>query len=170
LSVTQADVPFTAAGRSFRAGDFIIHTRGNQADHDKLKALVQQTGLTGYGIAEPIPPAAPLHAIKVGLLKPNTSTMPEGWTRLQLDHAGFPYTSLSPTDISNGVAGYHVVIIPSMSPQGLVNGAGNNMPPEFRAGIGTNGMANLKSFVENGGTLVLMGQASTLPIAQNWDI
>jgi hypothetical protein len=169
-SVAQSDAPFTAAGHAFRAGDFIIHTRGNQADHDKLKTLAQQTGLTGYGIPGPVA-SVPLHAIKVGLLKPNSSTMPEGWTRLQLDHAGFPYASISAEDIAGGrLAGYQVVVIPSLSPQGLINGGGNNMPPEYRAGIGANGVANLKSFAEEGGTLVLMGQASTLPLTQSWDI
>jgi hypothetical protein len=171
MSVSQADAPFAAEGRSFRAGDFVVHTRGSQADHDKLKALVQATGLTGYALTESVPGTVPLHGIKVGLLKPNTSTMPEGWTRLQLDHSGFSYTSLSPADIANGdLAGYHVIVIPSLSPQGLINGAGNNMPPEYRAGIGAAGVAYLKSFAESGGTLVLMGQASTLPLNQNWDI
>lgn len=171
MSVSQADASFTAAGRTFRAGDFVVRTRGNQADHNKLKALIQETGLTGYAIAGPVA-AVPLHPIKVGLLKPNSSTMPEGWTRLQLDHAGFSYTSLSAGDISGGgITGYNVVIIPSVSPAGLINGSpGSNTPPEYRAGIGATGVANLKSFVEAGGTLVLMGQASTLPNAQGWDI
>jgi hypothetical protein len=171
LSVSQADAPFTAAGRSFRSGDFVMHTSGSQADHDKLKALAQETGLTAYSISGPVP-SVPLHGIKVGLLKPNNSTMPEGWTRLRLDRAGFPYTSLSPADISNGsLAGYNVIIIPSVPVNGLINGStGANTPPEYRAGIGATGVANLKSFAEKGGTLVLMGQAATLPIAQNWDI
>ncbi len=132
LSVSQADAPFTAAGRSFRAGDFVVHTRGNQADHDKLKSLVQETGLSAYAVSGPVP-SVPLKAIKVGLLKPNTSTMPEGWTRLQLDRTGFPYISLSPGDISSGsLAGYNVVIIPSISPAGLMNGSpGGNTPAEY---------------------------------------
>jgi hypothetical protein len=171
MSVSQADAPFTASGRTFRAGDFVVHTRGNQADHDKLKTLVRETGLTAYSINGPVS-SAPLHAIKVGLLKPNGSTMPEGWTRLRLDRAAFPYVSLSPDDIASGkLDGYNVIIIPSVSANGLVNGSpGATTPPEYRAGIGAAGVANLKSFAEKGGTLVLMGQASTLPVAQNWDI
>jgi hypothetical protein len=171
ISVSQVDASFTAAGRSFRAGDFVVHARGNQADHDQLKSLLQETGLSAYSIPEAVPSAA-LHAIKVGLLKPNGSTMPEGWTRLRLDRAGFPYVSLSPNDIANGsLTGFQVIIIPSMSPTGLINGStGANTPPEYRAGIGASGVAALKSFAESGGTLVLMGQASTLPMAQNWDV
>ncbi|MBZ5495370.1 MAG: hypothetical protein LAP85_03135 [Acidobacteriia bacterium] len=171
MSVSQADASFTAAGHTFRAGDFVVHTKGTQADHDKLKALVQETGLTAYAISGEVPSVA-LHAVKVGLLKPNGSTMPEGWTRLRLDRAAFPYTSLSVTDISSGnLAGYNVVIIPSVSANGLINGSsGGNTPPEYRAGIGAAGVANLKSFAEKGGTLVLMGQATTLPITQGWDI
>jgi hypothetical protein len=171
MSVSQADVSFNAGGHTFAPGDFIVHTRGTQEDLGKLKALVEETGLTAYAVGGSVE-SVPLHLPKVGLLKPNASTMPEGWTRLRLDRAGFPYVSLSPTDISdNKLAGYKVMIIPSANPNGLINGSGGTrMPPEYRAGIGASGVANLKSFVENGGTLVLMGAASTLPMTQGWDI
>ncbi len=171
LGVSQVDVPFAAAGRSFPAGTFVVHTRGTEADHLSLKSLVQETGLTAFSISGPVPSVA-LRAPKVGLFKPNSSTMPEGWTRMRLDRAGFPYISLSAADLSGGnLAGYNVIIIPSMQINGLINGSsGSSTPPEFRAGIGTTGVAALKSFVEAGGTLVLMGQATTLPIAQGWDI
>ena len=181
IEVSQADSQFSDAGRNFPAGTFVIQTRGNQADHDKLKALVQEMGLVAHAISGPAASAVELRAPKVGLLKPNNSTMPEGWTRLRLDRAGFPYTSLSPGDVSGGnLAGYNVVILPSLPAQGLI-GSNNqnqnappeyrqNVPPEYRAVIGAEGVKNLKSFAEAGGTLVLMGQAATLPIAQGWDI
>lgn len=171
ISVAQADQSFSAGGHSFPAGTFVVHTRGNAEDHARLKALVQETGLTAWSITDAVP-AVTLHAVKAGLLKPNNSTMPEGWTRLRLDRAGFPYVSLTAGDVSNGsLAGYNVIIIPSVPVNGLINGSqGANTPPELRAGIGATGVANLKAFAEKGGTLVLMGQATTLPIGQNWDI
>jgi len=171
MSVSQVDTPFGAAGRSFPAGTFIVHTRGTQADHLVLKALVQETGLTAVAISGPMPSAA-LRQPKVGLFKPNSGTMPEGWTRMRLDRAGFPYVSMSPVDLSGGdLAGYQVIIIPSLQVNSMINGsAGGNTPPEFRAGIGAKGVAALKGFVEAGGTLILMGQAVTLPISEKWDI
>jgi hypothetical protein len=171
MTVSQGDAPVTIAGRTFPAGTFFIHTRGNAEDHAKLTALVRESGLTAYAVPGPVT-SVPLHAPKVGLLKPNSSTMPEGWTRLQLDRAGFPYVSLSPGDIEKGgIADYDVVIIPSLSTNGLIGGGrGSRMPPEYNAGIGTAGIENLKKFAEAGGTLVLMGQASTLPVVQKWNI
>ena len=171
MSVSQADASFDSSGHTFAAGDFIVRTRGTQEDFGKLKTLVEENGLIAYAVSSSAA-SVPLHLPKVGLLKPNSSTMPEGWTRLRLDRAGFPYVSMSSTDISdNKLAGYKVIIIPSVNPNGLINGSGGTrMPPEFRAGINASGVTNLKSFVENGGTLVLMGAASTLPIAQGWDI
>jgi hypothetical protein len=172
MSVSQVDAPFTAAGRTFRAGDFIVRTRGNEEDHNTLKSLVQRNGLTAYAIAGTPPTSAALRAPKVGLLKPNTSTMPEGWTRLRLDRTGFPYVSLSPADISAGnLTGYNVIIIPSMPVDALLNGPTSAAtPPEYRAGIGSSGVANLRGFAAKGGTLVLMGQSSMLPIVQGWEV
>jgi hypothetical protein len=128
--------------------------------------------LTAYSLPGAPAASVALHAPKVGLLKPNASTMPEGWTRLRLDRTGFPYVSLSPGDISSGnLGGYTVIVIPSVPVEGLINGSiAPSTPPEYRAGIGTAGVANLRSFVVKGGTLVLMGQASTLPIVQGWEV
>jgi hypothetical protein len=43
-------------------------------------------------------------------------------------------------------------------------GDGGNYPPEYRAGIGTEGVAALKEFVNKGGTLVALGGASDFAI------
>ncbi len=181
MSVSQADGPFAVDGRTLPAGTFVVHTSGSQSDHDKLKTLVRETGLTAWSMNGPAPSAAALRSPKVGLYKPNNSNMPEGWTRLRLDRAEFPYTSLSAGDITEGrLAGYNVIVIPSVPVQGLTGsdnqntpaggGRGQSTPPEYRAVPGPAGVANLKSFAESGGTLVLMGQASALPIVQKWDI
>ena len=43
---------------------------------------------------------------------------------------------------------------------------GGNYPPEYRAGIGNEGVAALKEFVNKGGTLVALGGASDFAIEQ----
>jgi hypothetical protein len=45
-------------------------------------------------------------------------------------------------------------------------GEGANYPPEYRAGIGNEGIAALKEFVNKGGTLVALGGASDFAIEQ----
>ena len=97
MSVSQVDAPFTAAGHTFRAGDFVVHTRGNEADHDKLKALVQETGLTAYSISGPSPSVA---AARTQGRAPQTEHLDDAG-RLDPAASGprrFPYVSLSPGD------------------------------------------------------------------------
>ncbi len=174
MMVSQADSPFTAGGRGFLAGTLLVRTTGTQADHDELEALVAELGLVAYSIGERVP-SIRLVAPMVGLYTANTSsstTMPEGWTRLRLDRAGWDYTRLYASDVLSGTLdGYDVVIVPSMPTSTLINGTSSSTtPPEYRLGIGATGVAKLKSFVEAGGTLVLQGRVSTLPIEQGWDI
>jgi hypothetical protein len=152
-----------------------VRTTGSQADHDALKAMVEELGLTAYAITGRASSTRLIEPM-VGLYTSNNSTsttMPEGWTRLRLDRSGWDYTRVYATDmVTSTVAGYDVVIIPDMSTSTLINGSSTSttLPPEYRPGIGNAGVAALKEFVEAGGTLVLQGRTSVLPIEQSWGI
>lgn len=175
LSVSQADALFTADGRTFPAGTFVVQTTGSQVDHEGMTALVADLGLTAYSTAGSVP-ATRLVQPHVAIYSSNNSsntTMPEGWTRMRLDRAGWDYTRLYPTDVQTGtVAGFDVIIIPDMTTATLLNGSSTSSttPPAYRPGIGAAGAAKLKAFVEAGGTLVLQGRSTMLPIDQNWGI
>ena len=43
-------------------------------------------------------------------------------------------------------------------------GRGGNVPPEYRTGIGADGVASLRAFIEKGGTMVTLGSASNFAI------
>lgn len=120
----------------------------------------------------------------------------EGWTRWLVEDFKFPYTSLMDKDIKAGnlIDKYDVIVIPDDSiamitgaaaagaaaaggrggrggvptggGRGGGGGEGANYPPEYRAGIGTEGAAALKEFVNKGGTLVALGGASEFAIEQ----
>ena len=45
MTVAQADAAFTAGGRTFPAGTFVVTTTGSAADHANIKALVETQGL-----------------------------------------------------------------------------------------------------------------------------
>ncbi len=174
MEVAQADAAFTAGGRSFPVGTFVVTTTGSVADHAKIKALAESLGLTAYAVTDDVT-ATPLRQPKVGLYTPNNSTgntMPEGWVRLRLDRADFPYVRLYKEDVvNNTIADLDVVIIPDMTTSTLISGStSSSLPPEYRGGIGTTGEANLKSFVQGGGQLVLMGRATRVPIDRSWGI
>jgi hypothetical protein len=174
MLVSQVDQPFSAAGHAFPAGTFLVRTTGSAADHAKLKATVEELGLTGYAISGRVP-STRLVKPKLGTYTTNNSsntTMPEGWSRLRLDRSGWDYTRLYPADVLSGtVSAYNVIILPDAPTSTIVSGTtSSTLPPEYRLGMGAAGVAKLKQFVMDGGTLVLQGRSSMLPIEQNWGI
>jgi len=60
---------------------------------------------------------------------------------------------------------YDVVILPDQSPRAIIDGAGGpGVRPEYRGGIGDEGLGALRDFLGQGGTLVTLGAASDLAI------
>ena len=108
-----------------------------------------------------------LRAPRLGLYKPWTANMDEGWTRWVLDTHEFNYNSLTNAEIRAGdlAARYDAIILPDLGASGILNGhAAGKLPPEYTGGIGTEGLANLRSFVETGGTLICLNRATELPM------
>jgi len=94
--------------------------------------------------------------------------MDEGWTRFVLEQFSFPYTSVMDDEIKKGNLNtkYDVIILPDDSTAMITGeqqkeseyrGPRTSYPPEYRSGIGEEGVKALKAFVENGGTLVTFG-------------
>jgi hypothetical protein len=99
--------------------------------------------------------------------------MDEGWTRFILEEFGFPYSSVMDEEIKKGDlrASYDVFIIPDDSTSvimGELESRGGRpipvYPPEYRSGIGEEGVAALKKFVQEGGRLVTLGEATAFAI------
>ena len=108
-----------------------------------------------------------VRAPRLGLYKPWTANMDEGWTRWVLDTHGFNYNSLTNAEIRAGdlAARYDAIILPDLGASGILNGhATGKLPPEYTGGIGTEGLANLRRFVEDGGTLICLNRATELPL------
>src|SRR5207237_9953423 len=60
-----------------------------------------------------------------------------------------------------------LVLRPSQGAKRLVRGRkAGRVPPQFAGGLGARGVAALREFVEAGGTLVTLNQASQLPLKQ----
>jgi hypothetical protein len=84
-----------------------------------------------------------------------------------LEQFDVPYTSIENKDVRAGNlnARFDIVFLPNQDSDAIVNGhASGSMPPEFAGGIGLDGVAALRAFVEAGGTLFAVDAASTLPI------
>ena len=99
----------------------------------------------------------------------NGGNMDEGWTRWVLEQYGFRSTRLHNADIKAGALHekYDAIILPDQSLNSILEGnTAVTTRPEYRGGIGDDGVAALKDFVNAGGTLITLGAACDLAIAK----
>ncbi|HXG92342.1 MAG TPA: M14 metallopeptidase family protein [Blastocatellia bacterium] len=130
----------------------------------------------GYGDATSEGAGSPARQPRVGLYKSYAASMDEGWTRWIFDQfkdrvalLGFKlsYTSLLDAEIRAGNlrAKYDSIIIPAQSAQQIVNGLSKDRyPAEISGGLGSAGVDALKRFVEEGGTIITLNEASQFAI------
>ncbi len=107
--------------------------------------------------------------VRVGLYRPWTSNMDEGWTRFIFDTFNVPYSSVRDADIKQGSlnAKFDVLILTSQRSNEIVAGnAAGSVPAEFAGGITDAGVNHLKEFVNQGGMLVCFDSACELAIKQ----
>ncbi len=154
------------AAAGLNPGDFIIS--GGQ--DDILANAAKQTGVDFTAFRGDLEEGThPVRRLRVGMYQRYWGgNMDEGWTRLLLEQFAFPYTSLMDAEIKKGGLNskYDAIILPDDS-TGMIAGErvrswGGPLPaypPEYRSGIGKEGVEALKAFVEKGGTLVTLGDA-----------
>ncbi len=158
-------------------GDFVV-----TGDPSVLAAVARDTGVD-FTAADELPAGAtrPLATPRIGMYQRyGGGNMEEGWTRLVFEQFDFPYTSLMDADITAGnlAAAYDVIVFPHDSwtaitglpapadSGGRGGGArrGRNTPPDYRSGIGEDGVRAIRRFVEDGGTVVAMGGATDFAV------
>jgi Zinc carboxypeptidase len=120
------------------------------------------------GDASPI--ANPLqNPVRIGLYKSWSANMDEGWTRFVFDTHNVAYTSLTNKDIQQEdlLAKYNVIVLSSQRAREIVEGnSSSTYPEEFAGGMGAAGVAKLKAFVTDGGTLICFDASCELAIKQ----
>jgi hypothetical protein len=105
----------------------------------------------------------------VGLYRSHVPSTDEGWTRWWLDRASIPYLVLTDADIRTGnlIQRCTAVILPSASEETLLNGwRAGEQSPLISGGLGAPGVAALREFVEQGGTLGALNRAAAFAIGQ----
>lgn len=165
------------ASGNLKPGDFLVNA--SSAD---LSEVARNTGVD-FDAAGNVPAdvAHEIAAPRIGMYQRyNGGNMAEGWTRLVFEQFDFPYTSLMDAGITAGDlnADYDVIVFPHDSwgaitglptpggggRGGRGGGRGGNTPPDYRSGIGEDGVQAIREFVENGGTVVAMGGATDFAI------
>ncbi|WP_298671168.1 M14 family zinc carboxypeptidase [uncultured Sphingomonas sp.] len=184
-----AQAPFEAGGRQYAAGTFILPS-ANRAEVEKV---IADLGLSAEAVASV--PSVSSHALsipRIGYLHSWLRTQDEGWWRAALDHYGIPYTYFADIKARQGGlrAKYDVIIYPTVgsSVQDQVVGVAMNgtkpipykksaLTPhlgaldsadDIRGGLGADGIAELKKFVEQGGTLI--GDGSTVEMLAEYGV
>ncbi|MGE5813102.1 MAG: M14 family zinc carboxypeptidase, partial [Acidobacteriota bacterium] len=135
----------------------------------QAEEVAMKYGLTMRGVnGSEAPGALRIRAPRIGMYQPWTGgNMDEGWTRWVLEQYGFKSTPLHNAEVRAGglKARYDAIIIPDQQPRDIIEGFdGAIIRPEYKGGIGDEGVAALKAFVADGGTLITLGAASDFAI------
>lgn len=111
---------------------------------------------------------AALRPSRIGLYRPWTAEMDEGWTRWLLEDFSIQYRSITDSMVRAGGLRdqFDVILVPDMSLRAIRDGVSpESIPARYAGGLGTAGIDTLKRFAEAGGTLVLMDGSSALSAA-----
>ncbi len=100
---------------------------------------------------------------RIGLYRPWSASMDEGWTRWLMEAYDFEVQSLRNADVRAGDlrSRYDVIVIADMGQGTIENGfAKGSVPPRYEGGLGGEGARELDAFVRAGGTLVTLNGSS----------
>ncbi len=144
--------------------------------HVTAKADVWNHAVAGFEVTKPTAVVAParsiesgtlLRAPRLGLYQSWTADADEGWTRWVLEHYEFPYKTLHNADIQAGKLhdSFDAIVLPDQTEKSLLEGQTSEFAvKEYRGGLGEKGWRALVDFVNQGGTLISMGDACNLLI------
>jgi hypothetical protein len=164
VPVFRAAKAFDNAGQKFAAGTWVIPSTA--ASQKIVEKAAKELGVPVAG-SDRVP------AVDGFRLKPNTkvglwkgaNNMPGGWLLWMLEQYGITHDIVRAQDFAGDLnAKYDVILLPSNTTRArIVTGLDpkRNDPAEFSwaFGVGEDGWKKLKTFVENGGTLLAIGSA-----------
>ena len=177
-----ADKAFKAGGIDFPAGSFVVVP---PADMAQVRTAVDELGLTAAAL--PSAPSVTMHDAdppRVAIYTPWSGTQEIGWVRFTFDKFGIPFDLIYKERVKKGnlKSDYDVIVMPTQN----ANRAAVFAPPAARpvpyrkdpkykfvgmygesdditGGMGAEGVEAFQRFLDNGGTLVAMGNAIRFP-------
>jgi hypothetical protein len=186
LGVEVAERAFRAGDVDYPAGSWIVRAEGG--DRRALAQAAEELGLDFVSAARA--PEAPRHPAdwpRLAVLQTWSDTQSAGWMRMVLDERAAPYTLVMDEDVRKGGlrARFDVIVMPNSDDalRDIVNGidprwsplAYTKTPefpthgtptasPDITGGLTFAGVGEIERFVREGGLLVTLGGASTLPL------
>ncbi len=173
-----------AAGDGLRPGDFLVPASAPDA---AVAEIARTTGVDFSPLKAEPKQAHDLRRMRIGMYQRyRGGNMDEGWTRWLFEQWGFQFKNVYDAEIKKGNlnANYDVFIFADDSTGtitgeeggrgggggggrgGRFDGVPDTTPPEYRSGIGNDGVAAIKDFVQKGGTLITLGGATDFAIAR----
>ncbi|HTI39807.1 MAG TPA: M14 family zinc carboxypeptidase [Vicinamibacterales bacterium] len=177
-----AEKSFTADGAEFPAGSFVITP---PADGATVKTAVEELGLTAAGLNTV--PSVPMHDAdlpRIAMLSSWNGTQEIGWVRYTFDKFGIPYDLIFKERLKQGNlrAQYDVIVMPTQQATRqavFAPPAARPVPymksekykflgmygesPDITGGMGGDGVDAIAKFLDAGGTLITLGEASRFP-------
>ena len=159
--------PWKDGGREYPAGTVLLDAAAAKAAAGSVSPGVAWNGISSIPAA-----AEKLAAPRVGLYKPWTASMDEGWTRWVLEQYGFAPKSLDNTMIRAGKLNekFDVIVLPDVEKDIIDKGKPKaeegemkyfaELPPDYAGGLEKEGAKALRDFVEGGGTIVALAKSS----------
>ena len=174
--VETTEKEFDAEGKHFAAGSLLV----SQIDEQSLAATLRKFSLDATRLsAAPSVARRPAPTPRIAFMHTWLGTQTEGWWREAFDKAGIPFSYISTQAVASEGdlrSKYDVIVFAPVgrsSSQDIVNGMpmwGNALPwqkseltpnlglldstADMRPGLGYDGLAHLKEFVEKGGLLI----------------
>lgn len=182
VAMKIAEQPFTAAGIDFPAGSFVI---AGASDASTVRAAVEDLGLTAAAL--PAMPSIAMHDAdlpRIAIYSAWNATQEVGWVRYAFDRFGIPFDLIYKERVKQGNlrADYDVIVMPTQpANRAAVFAAPAPRPvpyqksdkyrflgmygesPDISGGFGGDGVDAFARFLDGGGTLITMGEASRFP-------
>jgi len=155
--------PWVEEGREFGAGSLLVRSKAREL----VETLSIRLGVSARA-ANTRPRSVRLRRPRVGLYRSWVPSMDEGWTRYVFEQeVGVAYRSLHDREVREGGLRdrFDAIVLPDQEEDDLLAGnAEGSLPEEYTGGLGDEGVARLREFVEGGGTLVALNSASIFAI------
>jgi hypothetical protein len=177
-------------GTTLPAGTWLV--RAADIDRDRLEGWAAQHGFAVTGLSDAQTTRVRRHRMsvpRIALLHSWRNTQDDGWVRYNFDRMGVPYTYL-PEDRLRSTRlrdSFDVIVFPEQgrgsSAQAIFSGLDPKFSPlpyrpeigypslgvhsetnDMTGGMGYEGLAAIRDFVDGGGTLITLGSATTLPV------
>ena len=103
---------------------------------------------------------------RIAIYQSWSPTMDEGWTRWVFDQYRIPFTTITDRDVRAGGlrARFDAILLPDQPARELSRGLSGSYPDSLKGGLGDAGAQALAAFVDDGGTLVALNEASDYAI------